>query len=249
MISFDFTGMTAIVTGGTRGIGGACTKALLTAGATVVATYGGNAAAAAAFAAELPEEQRARLETVAFDVADAAAVEKFFADFETAHSKLDILISCAGIRQDHVVAMLPEEEWQRVLDVNLSGAFHVAKQAVLRMLPNRSGRIVFLTSPMGKMGWVGQANYAASKAGLVGLCKSLAKETARRGVTVNCLSPGFIDTEFIGTLTPEQKKSYADLVPVRRFGNADEVAAAALFLCSREAAYITGSVMEISGGL
>ena len=249
MTIYDFQGQTALGTGGTRGIGAAITRSLLNAGAQVVATYGGNAVAAQAFAASLPEEQRGRLETVAFDVSDATQVEKFFTDFDQRHDRLDITVNCAGIRQDGVVAMLPEEAWRRVLAVNLDGAFHVAKQSVLRMLTHRYGRIVLLTSPMGRIGWMGQANYSASKAGLVAFCKSLAKEVARRGITVNCVSPGFIDTEFIGNLPPEQKQEYAKLVPMRRFGTPEEVADATLYLASRNAAYVTGSVLEISGGL
>lgn len=249
MATYDFQGQTALVTGGTRGIGAAITQALLEAGAQVVATYGGNAAAAKAFVETLPDDQRPRLETAAFDVADVAQVEGFFKDFDQRHDRLDVTVNCAGIRDDGVVAMLPEESWQRVLDVNLGGAFHVAKQSVLRMLTRRYGRIVLLTSPMGRIGWLGQANYASSKAGLVGFCKSLAKEVARRGITVNCLSPGFIDTDFIGNLTTEQRELYEKMVPMRRFGTPPEVAEAALFLASRSAAYITGSVLEISGGL
>ena len=249
MTIYDFQGQTALVTGGTRGIGAAITRSLLNAGAQVVATYGGNAVAAQAFAVSLPEEQRGRLETVAFDVSDATQVEKFFTDFDQRHDRLDIAVNCAGIRQDGVVAMLPEEAWRRVLAVNLDGAFHVAKQSVLRMLTHRYGRIVLLTSPMGRIGWMGQANYSASKAGLVAFCKSLAKEVARRGITVNCVSPGFIYTEFIGNLPPEQKQEYAKLVPMRRFGTPEEVADATLYLASRNAAYVTGSVLEISGGL
>ena len=249
MNTYDFQGQTAVVTGGTRGIGAAVTRALLSNGAQVVATYGGNAAAAQAFVEALPAEQRARLETAAFDVADATQVEEFFKRFDQSHDRLDVTVNCAGIRQDGVVAMLPEDSWQRVLDVNLGGAFHVAKQSVLRMLARRYGRIVLLTSPMGRIGWMGQANYASSKAGLVGFCKSLAKEVARRGITVNCVSPGFIDTDFIGNLPAEQKQEYAKLVPVRRFGAPEEVADATLYLASPSAAYVTGTILEISGGL
>ncbi len=245
----DLSNQIAIVTGGTRGIGGAVTRALLACGATVVATYGGNAAAAEAFLASLPDEERQRCTTRAFDVADNQAVEAFFQEFDAKYEQLDILVNCAGIRQDGVVAMLPEESWRRVLSVNLDGAFHVAKQAVLRMLRKRSGRVVFITSPMGRLGWNGQANYAASKAGLVGMCRSLAKEVARRGITVNCVSPGFIDTEFIGELSEEQKKEYASLVPCRRFGRVEEVADGVLYLLGPLAGYVTGSVLEISGGL
>ncbi|MBR4519337.1 MAG: SDR family oxidoreductase [Victivallales bacterium] len=249
MNTYDFQGQTALVTGGTRGIGAAITRALLNAGAQVVATYGGNAEAAKAFVASLPEEQASRLETAAFDVADDQQVEEFFKGFDQTHERLDVTVNCAGIRQDGVVAMLPEDSWRRVLAVNLDGAFHVAKQSVLRMLTHRYGRIVLLTSPMGRIGWLGQANYSSSKAGLVAFCKSLAKEVVRRGITVNCVSPGFIDTDFIGNLPPEQKQEYAKLVPVRRFGTPEEVADATLFLVSRSSAYITGSVLEISGGL
>ena len=179
MNTYDFHEQTALVTGGTRGIGAAIVRSLLASGAQVIATYAGNATAAQKFVESLPEEHQARLETVAFDVSNAAQVEEFFQRFDQTHSQLDITVNCAGIRQDGVVAMLPEESWQRVLDVNLGGAFHVAKQSVLRMLSRRYGRIVFLTSPMGRIGWLGQANYASSKAGLVGFCKSLAKEVAR----------------------------------------------------------------------
>ena len=249
MANYDFSGQYALVTGGTRGIGAAVSRALLDTGATVVATYAGNAAAAQQFAQSLPEEQRPRFSAEAFDVAEMSACEKFFAQYDAKYPQLDIAVSCAGIRQDGVVAMLPEESWKRVLDVNLGGAFNIAKCAVLRMLRQRYGRIVLLTSPMGRLGWSGQANYAASKAGLVGMARSLAKEVARRGITVNCVSPGFIDTDFIGNLTDEQKKEYTALVPLRRFGHPEEVADAVLYLTSRNAAYVTGSVLEISGGL
>ncbi len=249
MLRFDFTGRHAVVTGGTRGIGAAVSRALLKAGATVAALFGGNAAAAAEFQESLPPEEKARFEAHCCDVADNAQVEAFFAEYDKAHPQLDFLVSGAGIRRDGVAAMLPEESWRAVLSVNLDGAFHAAKAAVLRMLRKRFGRIVMLTSPMGRLGWNGQANYAASKAGLCGLCRSLAKETARRGITVNCVSPGFIDTDFIGNLPEEQRKEYAGLVPLKRFGTAAEVASAILFLLSEEAAYITGSVLEIAGGL
>ena len=248
-MAHDFTGQTAVVTGGTRGIGAAVSRALLEAGAEVTAVYGGNTAAAEAFRAALPEALRARCSVARCDVADASAVAAFFAEFAKTHARLDVLFAGAGVRLDGVVAMLPEEQWRRVLEVNLDGAFHCVKQAVLQMLPNRYGRIVLLTSPMGRMGWVGQANYAASKAGLVGMAKSLAKEVARRGITVNCISPGFIDTDFIGSLTAEQRASYAAMVPMRRFGTPEEIAAAALYLASKEAGYTTGAVLEVSGGL
>ncbi len=244
-----FRDRVAIVTGGTRGIGAAVSRALLAEGARVLAVYGGNVAAAEAFRSALPEEQRGRCKIAACDVSDAAAVEALFQEFDQEHSALDILVNCAGVRMDGVTAMLPEESWHRVLSVNLDGAFHLAKQAILRMLPQRWGRVVFLTSPMGKLGWQGQANYAASKAGLVGLCRSLAKETAARGITCNCVSPGFIDTDFIGNLSEEQKKEYTRMVPCRRFGRPEEVACGVLYLLGPQAGYVTGTVLEIAGGL
>jgi 3-oxoacyl-[acyl-carrier protein] reductase len=248
MIKYDFSGQVALVTGGTRGIGAAVSSALLQAGANVIATYAGNRAAAEEFAAA-QGDLRNRLELHCFDVSDYAAVETFFRQFDLKHDRLDILVNSAGIRQDAVVAMLPEEQWQRVLAVNLNGAFNMAKMSVLRMMRNRYGRIILLSSPIGRLGFAGQANYAASKAGLEALCKSLCKEVAKRKITVNCVSPGFIDTDFISNLPPEQSKEYQQMVPLRRFGTPAEVANAVLFLATQEAEYISGSVLEISGGL
>ncbi|NLZ63917.1 MAG: 3-oxoacyl-ACP reductase FabG [Lentisphaerae bacterium] len=247
-MKYDFSGQVALVTGGTRGIGAAVSSALLQAGANVIATYAGNRAAAEEFAAA-QGDLRNRLELHCFDVSDYAAVETFFRQFDLKHDRLDILVNSAGIRQDAVVAMLPEEQWQRVLAVNLNGAFNMAKMSVLRMMRNRYGRIILLSSPIGRLGFAGQANYAASKAGLEALCKSLCKEVAKRKITVNCVSPGFIDTDFISNLPPEQSKEYQQMVPLRRFGTPAEVANAVLFLATQEAEYISGSVLEISGGL
>ncbi|MFA6928739.1 MAG: 3-oxoacyl-ACP reductase FabG [Lentisphaeria bacterium] len=248
MIHYDFTGQTAIVTGGTRGIGAAVSTALLKAGAHVVATYAGNHEAAAAFVAAQGELAQA-LEIHSFDVSDYSQAEAFFREFDSRHPRQDILVNCAGIREDAVVAMMPPAAWQRVLEVNLNGAYHMAKLSVLRMLQHRYGRIIFLTSPVGRIGFAGQANYAASKAGLLALCRSLSKEVAKRKITANCVSPGFIATDFIGNLPPEQLKAYQDMVPLKRFGRAEEVANAVLFLASEESEYATGMVLEISGGL
>lgn len=249
MISYDFSGKTAIVTGGTRGIGAAVTVALLKAGCQVMATYAGNREAAEAFAGSLDSSLSCRLETSAFEVSDYKACEAFFEEYDRTHESLDILVNSAGIRRDSVVAMMPEENWNRVLDVNLGGAFNMAKLAVLRMVRKRYGRIILITSPVGRLGFAGQANYGASKAGLVALAKSLAKEVARRKITVNCVSPGFIDTAFIMDLPEEQKKEYQALVPLHRFGRPEEVANGVMFLASEEAEYVTGTVLEISGGL
>jgi 3-oxoacyl-[acyl-carrier protein] reductase len=248
MTTFDFSGQTVIVTGGTRGIGAAISSAFLGAGATVVATYAGNHPAAQAFAAA-ESGAGARLHLRSFDVGDYAAAEEFYRWFDTSFPSLDVLVNNAGIRRDGVVGMLPREDWDAVLRTNLTGTFSMSKFAVLRMLSNRYGRIVSITSPSGRYGFEGQANYAASKAGQVAFTRSLSKEVAKRRITVNCVSPGFIDTEFIGALPPEQLKAYQNSVPLKRFGTPAEVAHAVLFLASREASYITGALLEVSGGL
>jgi 3-oxoacyl-[acyl-carrier protein] reductase len=248
MTTFDFAGQTVIVTGGTRGIGAALTQAFLEAGAAVVATYVGNHAAAEAFAAERTAGAE-RLHLRAFDVGDYQAVEEFYRWFDSRFCSLDVLVNNAGIRRDSVVGLMPSEQWQAVLQTNLTGTFNMSKFAVMRMLSNRYGRIINVTSPSGREGFEGQANYAASKAGQVALMRSLSKEVARRKITVNCISPGFIDTEFIGALPPEQLKAYQDSVPVKRFGRPEEVAHGVLFLASREAAYVNGAVLEVTGGL
>ncbi|MBQ6470457.1 MAG: 3-oxoacyl-ACP reductase FabG [Victivallales bacterium] len=248
MIQYSFQNRVAVVTGGTRGIGAAVTRGLLQGGATVIALYASNGAAAQAFRDSLGDLAGA-LTVVPCDVADYAAVESFFQEFDKTHPALDILVNSAGIRQDGVLAMMPREKWDKVLDVDLGGCFNMFKLGVQRMLPRRYGRIIGITSLSGRMGIEGQANYAAAKAGQVAMVKSLSKEVARRKITVNCVAPGFIATDFIAALPPEQAAAYQATVPLRRFGTAEEVAAAVLFLASEEAAYITGSVIEVAGGL
>lgn len=245
-MTFDFTEQAAVVTGGTRGIGRAVAEGLLAAGAAVWCVYAGDQAAADAMA----EAHKGKpLSLAKLDVADSGACRDFWRGLEEAGTTPGILVNSAGIRRDAVLAMMPDEDWRRVLDVNLGGIFHMSKYAVQAMSGKRYGRIINLTSPSGKMGFPGQANYAASKAGIVALTKSLSKETARRNITVNAVSPGFIDTDFIRDLPEEQAKEYRQSVPLKRFGTAKEVADAILFLASREASYITGSVLEVTGGL
>jgi 3-oxoacyl-[acyl-carrier protein] reductase len=244
----EFEGRKAVVTGATRGIGRAITEALLTHGATVCGVYGGNRAAAEAMANDNVHYGE-RLQLTQLDVADYQTVAAFFAELEAAWDTLDILVNNAGIRRDAVLAMMKEEDWRRVIDVNLTGGFNMSKFALPLMLKQKYGRIVFLTSPMGHLGFAGQANYAASKAGQVGLMKSLSKEVGKRKITVNCVSPGFIATELIGDLAEEQVKAYKKMVPANRFGTPAEVAEAVLFLASDRAAYINGAVLEITGGL
>lgn len=244
----EFDGRKAVVSGATRGIGKAITLALVSAGAAVVGLYGGNRRAAEAMAAECAEFGD-RLQLEQLDVGDYRAASTFFLDLESRWETLDILVNNAGIRRDAVLAMMREEDWRRVLEVNLSGGFHLSKAALPLMLKQKYGRIIFITSPMGHLGFAGQANYAASKAGQVGLMKSLSKEVAKRRITVNCVSPGFIATDLIDDLPDEQLKAYKKMVPAGRFGTPAEVAEAVLFLASERAAYINGAVLEITGGL
>jgi len=244
----DFKGKKAVVTGATRGIGKAVSTALLEAGADVVGIYGGNEEAAEQMQEELHQYQ-AQLSLYRVDVSVYDAVETFFASVEQQWDTIDILVNNAGIRRDAVLAMMKEDDWRKVIDVNLTGGYIVSKCALPLMLKQKYGRIVFITSPMGHLGFAGQANYAASKAGQVGMMKSLAKEVGKRKITVNCVSPGFIATDFIEDLPEAQVKEYKKLIPQRRFGTPEEVADAVLFLAGDKAAYINGAVLEVTGGL
>lgn len=249
MATFDFSNQTAVVTGGTRGIGRGISETFLQAGARVHALYAGNDTAAAAFRQAQPAGVAERLFLHRVDVADYAAVEAFYRGLEAGGESLQILVNNAGIRRDGVVGMLAAADWQAVLNTNLTGTYHMSKFAVQLMMRERYGRIIAITSPAGRFGFEGQANYAAAKAGQVAFTRSLSKEVARRGITVNCVSPGFIDTDFIAGLSAEQLKAYRDQVPLKRFGSPAEVAYAVQFLAAREAAYITGTTLEVTGGL
>jgi 3-oxoacyl-[acyl-carrier protein] reductase len=245
---FDFQGQTAIVTGGVRGIGRSIAESFLQAGARVVATYSSNEAAAARFK-EDNSDAADRVDVRKCDVSSYKEVEEFFEYVDKQYEGFEVLVNNAGIRKDAVLAMMRESEWQDVLNVNLSGIFYMSKFAVMSMMRKRYGRIINITSPSGKYGFEGQANYAASKAGLVALTRSLSKEVARRNITVNCVSPGFIATELIEDLPEELRSSYVAQVPMKRFGKPDEVAACVLFLASKEASYVNGATLEVTGGL
>ncbi len=248
----DFHGRKAVISGATKGIGKAIARAFLKEGATVIGIYSSDHQAADTFMQEWETDATFRENSLFLypcDVSDESSVFKFFTEIEQKFDTIDILVNNAGIRRDAVLAMMKSDDWQRVLDVNLTGTFYMSKQAVLLMMKQKYGRIIHITSPMAHMGFAGQANYAASKAGQIGMMRSLSKETAKRKITVNCISPGFIDTELLEGLTDEQISTYKKMVPMKRFGKPEEVADAVLFLAGEQAAYISGTVLEITGGL
>ncbi len=246
MLSFNFENKTAIVTGGTRGIGKEISKAFLNAGGSVIAIYRSNHEAANAFKSELGALGE-RLFIASLDVSDYNACESFFAKYD--ETQIDILVNNSGIRQDNLLLMMKEDQWDNVINTNLKGTFNMTKFAVAKMLRNRYGRIVNVSSIAGVLGLPGQTNYSASKAGQIAFAKSLSKEVAKKNITINSIAPGFIETELIDDLPEEQVKEYKKQVPMRRFGKASEVADAVLFLSTDQAGYITGSTIEITGGL
>ncbi|KAF0188316.1 MAG: dehydrogenase [Desulfobulbaceae bacterium] len=243
-----FIDQKVVVTGASRGIGRAISLAFLRGGAQVIGIYGGNSVAAAAFIQEC-EPFGDQMQLHQCNVADSRQVEAFFYRVEEQFNTIDILVNNAGIRRDALLALMDDKSWQQVIDVNLSGTFYMSKQAVLLMMKQKFGRIINITSPVAHLGFTGQANYAASKAGQIGMTRTLAKETARKKITVNCVSPGFIATELLDDLSAEQLAAYKNMVPMRRFGTAEEVANAVLFLAGPLASYITGTVLEVNGGL
>lgn len=247
-MKFDFADQIVIVTGGTRGLGKAFTKMFLDNGATVYAIYAGNQEAAELLKTEVASLS-SKLHTIKLDVSDYHAVEKFFENFDKQNQKLDVLINNSGIRRDNVLAAMSIEDWSQVVSVNLTGTFNMCKFGVKSMMRNKYGRIINISSPCSHFGFQGQANYAASKAGQIGLTRSLSKEVAKRKITVNTISPGFIETDLINDLKPEMVEEYKSMIPLKRFGTPEEVANMVGFLASRESAYITGSNFDVAGGL
>lgn len=241
---FDLTGKAALVTGATGGIGGAIARALRSAGAAV-AVSGTRRERLETLAGELGEGCAA----LPCNLADAGEAAGLAARAETALGGLDILVNNAGIARDSLALRMKEEDWRRVLDVNLTAAFLLSRAALRGMMRRRSGRIVSVGSVVGAAGNPGQTNYAASKAGLVGMSKALAAEAAARGVTVNCVAPGLVDTDMTrGLPTPARERMIA-AIPLGRAGAVGEVAAAVLFLASDEAAYVTGQTLHVNGGM
>lgn len=245
---FNFENQHVIVTGGTRGIGAGITENFLKAGATVIATYSGNDEAARGFKEKLAMYGD-KLVLKKFNVASTQEVESFFTEYEKEFPSLEVLINNAGIRKDQIVASMSESDWDAVINTNLKGTYNMTRFAVLAMMKNRYGRIVNMSSVGGKLGLPGQANYAASKAGQIAMSLSVSKEVAKRNITINNVCPGFIETELLKDLPEEQVKEYKSQVPMKRFGKVEEVAHAVLFFASKEASYITGSTLDIAGGL
>jgi 3-oxoacyl-[acyl-carrier protein] reductase len=245
---YDFTGQTVIVTGGTRGIGKGISEGFVKAGARVIATYTANEAAAERFR-QGNSQFAENIDVQKCDVTKYEEVKKLFGYIDAKYKGFEVLVNNAGIRKDSVLAMMRESDWHDVMNVNLAGTFYMCKFAVMSLMRKRYGRIINISSVMERYAFEGQANYAASKAGLVALTKSLSKEVASRGITVNCVSPGFITTELVQDLPDKLRESYLARIPLKRFGSTEEVAACVLFLASREASYVTGSNLEVAGGL
>jgi 3-oxoacyl-[acyl-carrier protein] reductase len=242
---FDLTGKVALVTGASGGIGGAIAKTLHGQGATVVLS-GTRAEALEAVRAELGE----RAYTATCNLSDAASVEALPKAAETAAAApIDILVNNAGITRDNLFMRMKDEEWDQVMAVNLTAAFRLSRAVLRGMMKKRWGRIVSITSVVGTMGNPGQGNYAAAKAGLAGMTKSLAQEVASRNITVNCVAPGFIATAMTDALTDAQKDAINTRIPAGRMGTPQETAAAVLYLASEEAAYVTGQTLHVNGGM
>jgi 3-oxoacyl-[acyl-carrier protein] reductase len=241
---FDLTGQKALVTGASGGIGGAIARALHAQGATV-ALAGTREAALAALAAELGD----RAHVLTADLSQPDEPERLIREAEAALDGLDILVSNAGVTRDGLAMRMRDEDWQAVLEINLTAGFRLIRAALRGMLRRRHGRIISVTSLVALVGNAGQANYAASKAAVVGMSKSIAAEVATRGITVNCIAPGFITTAMTESLTDEQRSRGVAAIPMGRFGTPEEVAAAAVYLASAEAAYITGQTLHINGGM
>jgi 3-oxoacyl-[acyl-carrier protein] reductase len=232
----ESTGRSVLVTGGNRGIGRAIAEAFLAQGDRVAVTSRSGGGPEGAL-------------DLTCDITDAAAVEAAFAQIEEAHGPVEVLVANAGITADTLLVRMSEDDWSSVIDTNLTGSFRLAKRAVSKMMRLRRGRIVFISSVVGLLGSGGQVNYAASKAGLVGMARSIAREYGSRGITANVVAPGFVETDMTDALSDELKATYKAQVPLGRYGTTDEIAATVTWLASDGAAYITGAVIPVDGGL
>ena len=241
---FDLTGKTALVTGATGGIGAAIAEALHAQGATVALS-----GTRQNVLDELKTKLKDRVKTITCDLTKPDEVEKLVPEAEKQMGSLDILVSNAGITRDMLALRMKDEDWTTVLDVNLTAAFRLARAALRGMMKRRFGRIIGITSVVGVSGNAGQANYAASKAGMIGMTKALAREVASRSITVNCVAPGFIETAMTASLNDKQREAIVTTVPLGRLGSPAEIAAAVVYLASAEAAYVTGQTLHVNGGM
>jgi 3-oxoacyl-[acyl-carrier protein] reductase len=243
---FELTGRVALVTGASRGIGRAIAERLAGQGAIVVATARGENAKPVADAIVA---KGGKAEAIGVDVTDSAALERLPAHVVEKHGRLDIVVSNAGITRDQLVMRMKRDDWDLVLSTNLTATFTLVQAAMRPMLKQRSGRIIAISSVVAQMGNAGQSNYAASKAGLIGFAKAIAREVASRGITVNVVTPGLVDTDMTRALTGKTQVDWTEQIPLGRLGSVDDVAAAVCFLASDEAAYITGHVLAVNGGM
>ena len=244
----DLTGKVALVTGGSRGIGAAVCRELARLGAAVAVNYAGNAAAANQ-TVEACRALGAPAVAIQADIADPAACEDLVSQVLAQFGRIDILVNNAGITKDNLLLRLSEQDFDMVLDTNLKGAFCCMKAVYRPMMKQKSGRIISISSIVGLHGNAGQANYAASKAGLIGMSKAVAKELAGRGVTVNLVAPGFIDTDMTAALPEAAKASLLSSIPMQKLGTPEDIAHCVAFLASDEAGYITGQVLSVDGGM
>jgi len=243
---FDLTNKVALVTGASRGIGRAIAARLAAQGAIVVcAARGDNARATAS---EI-SAAGGKAEAIALDVTDDGALAKAPSEIVEKHGRLDVVVSNAGITRDQLLMRMKRDDWDAVIATNLTATFTLAQAAIRPMLKQRGGRIIAIGSVVGEIGNAGQVNYAASKAGLIGLAKALAREVASRGITVNVITPGMIDTDMTRAINEKAQVDWASQIPLGRLGTPDDVAAAACYLASDEAAYITGHVLAVNGGM
>jgi 3-oxoacyl-[acyl-carrier protein] reductase len=241
---FDLSGKTALVTGATGGIGGAIARGLHKQGA-IVALSGTRKEVLDQIASELKE----RVHVLPCDLSDKDQVEALVPKAEEVMGKLDILVANAGVTKDNLFVQLRDEDWDAVININLTATFRLSRAAMKTMMRRRFGRIIGITSVVGVTGNPGQSNYTAAKAGMIGMMKSIAKEYARRGVTANCVAPGFIATAMTDKLNDKQREAILQMVPSGRLGTPDDIAAAVIYLASDEASYVTGQTLHVNGGM
>lgn len=244
----NLKGKNAIVTGGSRGIGKAIALELARNGANVIINYTSNKEAAEKTAKEI-KEYGVKALAIHCDVRDADAIKKMIELIEEYFDTIDILVNNAGITRDNLLLRMKEEEWQQVMDVNLKGVFLCTKAVIRKMIKQRQGKIINISSVVGVTGNVGQANYSASKAGVIGFTKSIAKEVSAKGINVNAIAPGFIDTDMTAVLSEDTKYNMLNNIPLKRFGKPEDVANLVVFLSSNKSDYITGEVIHVDGGM